>query len=313
MEKIMNNSVNNNMNVCFFAMAKGVESVEGAKISRYIGVAPVTVLAVNPSKAKIEEVAGYTPENEPEYISKTVINDKEVEQVRIDFFVKTVAERCNGIDMTTKVTFFLRKAYRFNKDQTKVQVIDKYGRTAWVTKEQCKNHEIPMYSNGPANLDKDYRPCFNGEEDLTNFLKNYLGIPDVMKYVNNAWVLVDDPQNSECRLDEIEKYFSGNFEELREAIKMQPNNKVKCLFGVRTTDDNKQYQTVYTQMFLRNNSSNYSRLDKDVNDRKANGAYATTEFAICDLKEYVVAPTDFSNAGTPAADDPFSAPSEMPW
>ena len=115
-----------------------------------------------------------------------------------------------------------------------------------------------------------------------------------MKYVNGSWVPADNLQDCEARLENIDKLFKGDFSEIREAIALQPLNKVKVLFGVRTTDDNKQYQAFYTQMFLRNNVADYSRLDKDVQERKLNGAYPTTEFEVCDFQEYNVEATNFT-------------------
>lgn len=303
-----------NVNFAFMAFAKGNESTEGNVVKRYQGVAPVFVLAVNPNKAELEKLYNTQIENEPEYIGEVEVGDDKhkVQNVRLDFIVKTDPDKCNGIEFTTKIPFFIRNEYRYNRDHTKVQVIDKYGRTAWVTIEQAKAHEIPMYKNGPANLDKDYRPCFHGEEELTNFLKAYLNIPNVMKYVNNTWVMVDKPEDCEARLETIAGYFKGNFKELRDAISLQPNNKVKALFGVRTTDDNKQYQAVYTQMFLKNNITDYSKLDADLQERKAAGAYPTTEFVVGDLREYNVEATDFSN--TQSTGMPFP-PTEgsTPW
>lgn len=306
---------NNNVNFLMMAFSKGSESTEGLAIKRYIGVAPVFVLAVNPNKEELEKLYNTQLENAPEYICTVEVGEDKhkVDNVRLDFVVKTDADKCNGIEFTTKVSFFIRKEYRYNRDQTKVQVIDKYGRTCWVTIEQAKTHEIPMYSKGPANIDKDYRPAYVGEEDLTNFLKAYLNIPNVMKYVNEKWVMVDKPEDCEARLENIADYFKGDFSELRQAIQLQPNNKVKVLFGVRTTDDNKQYQAVYNQMFLKNNINDYSKLDKDLQDRKAAGAYPTTEFIVGDLKEYNVEATDFSNSGS-GTDMPF-APTDnaTPW
>ena len=134
-----------------------------------------------------------------------------------------------------------------------------------------------------------------------------------MKYVNNTWVMVDKPEDCEARLEGIADYFKGSFKELRDAIAMQPNNKVKVLFGVKTTDDNKQYQAVYTQMFLKNNITDYSKLDKDLQERQEAGAYKNTEFVVGDLKEYDVESTDLSNSNT--ADTPFPAAEigSTPW
>lgn len=309
-------NMKDNKSISFMAISKGSVSTEGLEIKRFIGVGSVFVLAVNPDKKKLEELYMTQLEKEPEYVGEVEVGEDKhkVQNVRLDFIVKTDAEKCGGIEFTTKVAFFIRKEYRYNRDQTKVQVIDKYGRTAWVTVEQAKAHEIPVYKNGPANIDKDYRPAYHGEEELTNFIKAYLNIPNVMKYVNNTWVMVDKPEDCEARLESIAEYFKGNFKELRDVIALQPNNKVKVLFGVRTTDDNKQYQTVYTSMFLKNHVGDYSRLDQDLQERKQQGAFANTEFIVDDLKEYKVDSTDLSQSGTgalpfPGATD--SAPS--PW
>lgn len=280
----------------FMAFAKGSESTDGAIVKRYTGVAPCYVVGVNPSKSELETIYGTTIENVPEYRSSVDVDGKKIETVRIDFIVKTDSANSNEIEMTSKVALFLRKEYRFNRDKSKVQVIDKYGRTAWVTIEQAKAHEVPVYANGPANLDSDYRPCFVGEEELTNFIKAYLNIPNVMKYVDGKWVMVDNPEDCVARLDCIDKYFAGDYTELKEVINLQPNNKVKILFGVKTNDDGKQYQAVFTQMFLKNGVRDYSKLAKELEDRKAAGAYPTTEFFVGALKEYTTEATSFASS-----------------
>ena len=298
------------------AFSKGVESKE-VEFKLYTGVGTVQVVAVNPTKDKLEAIYGRTFDNDPAYVSEVTVGEgNKVLNARIDFIIKTVADKCDGIDYVTKMPFFIQKEYRYNRDKTKVQVIDKYGRTAWVTVEQAKNHEIPMYSNGPANIDKDYRPCYVGEEDLTEFIKTYLRIPNVMKYVReeNKWVMVEHPEECEARLDNIEKYFKGDFSEVKQAIALQPINKVKVLFGVRTTDDNKQYQTVLTQMVLRSSVNDYSKLDAFIQERKNNGAYNNIEFSngntIENIKEYKVEATDFSNTNT---NNSIAEGAGVPW
>ena len=295
-------------NKLFMAVAKG-RSTDTAEYKRYIGVAPVFINAVNPTKKELEGFYNTTIDNEPKYLGEVEVNDKKIPNVRIDFIV-TTDETVVGTALRTKISFFIRNEYRYNRDRTKVQVIDKYGRTAWVTIEQAKNHEIPTYSNGPANLDKDYRPLYYGEEQLTEFIRAYLGILPVMKYVDNTWVMREHPEEYEIRLDKIANYFKNDFSELKEIITYQPNNKVKVLFGVRTTDDNKMYQTVFTDMFLKNSNSDYTKLAKAVQERKDAGAYSTTDFEVCDLKEYVVKPTEIAETPSVVEDD---LPMGNPW
>ena len=154
------------------AFGQGQVSTEGGSVKRYIGVASVFVLGVNPSKSELEKLYNHTIDNEPTYVGETEINGEKVAQVRIDFIVKADPEKYldsnnQPLDFVSKVSLFVANTYKYNKDKTKVQVRDKYGRFAWVTVEQAKNHEIPMYSNGPANLDKAYKPAYVGEEELS--------------------------------------------------------------------------------------------------------------------------------------------------
>lgn len=288
------------MNTLFMAFASGKESTEAGEIKRYIGVAPVTILAVNPNKAKLEELYGTTLEKEPEYVSMVERDGKSVQNVRISFIVRTAADKCDGIDMTSQVTFFLQNAPRMGSQSGKYQIIDKYGRTAWATKEDIDAKRIPQYANGPAQIDADYRPAYVGEEELTNFIKAYLNIPEVRLYQNGTWVANPHPEECEARLDNVKNYFTGDVKELDGIIKLQPNNKVKVLFGVRSAEGGKEYQAVYTRMFLRNNARDFSRLDKDLKEAKNAGAYSTTTFEVVPIKEYVVTPTNLEEEAKPS-------------
>lgn len=293
------------------AFASGKKSTEGATIKHYIGVGSCFVLAVNPNKAELSALYGTEITNDPNYIGETEVNGNKIPNVRLDFILKTdeKSQFNNGISCTTKASFFLRKEPRYNKDATKCQVIDKYGRTAWVTIEQAKNHEVPMYSNGPANIDKGYRVAYVGEEDLVKFLIAYLGIPSTTKrQADGNYVEKSAEELVECEagLEKIKDYFKGDFSEIRSIIALQPENKVKVMFGVRNVED-KQYQTVYTNMFLKNSSPETSnaKLIADCNTRKAQGAYPTTEFDGCKIKEYSVEATDLSTPNNDATDLPF--------
>jgi hypothetical protein len=305
------------------AFSTGRESTEGS-IKRYIGVASVYVLAVNPTKEDLEKLYERDIENAPVYVEEKEVgkddNKHMTTQCRIDFIIKADPEKYLGADnqplnFVNRVSLFLRNEYRYNGDKTKVQVIDKYGRTAWVSIEDAKNHVIPQYSNGPANIDKDYRPAYYGEETLVKFLIAYLNIPSPQKYVDGKWVMNDADKlaDSEAGLEHIPDYFKGDFSELRNIIGYQPNNKVKVCIGVRTTDDNKQYQAVYTGMFLKNGVNDYSRLDKSIAEDKNNGAYGDTEFDTADLHEHIVNSTDLSMPAAGSMPFPPASQGATPW
>lgn len=303
-------------NKIFMAFATGSESTEGNVVKKYTGVGSVGVLAVNPNKETLEKLYNTTINDDPSYLSEVEVgpegNKYTVPQVRIDFIVQTDPEKCNGIDMKTKIPFFITKEVRYNRDRSKVQVINKYGETTWLPIENAKSGTVP------ANLSwfepADFRPAYIGEEDLTGFLKAYLNIPNKSYRKSNGEVVeLPNKADAEARLDKIENYFKGDYSELREAISLQPKNRVKGLFGVRTTEDGKQYQAVYVQKFLKNSVTDYSKLDAELQDRKAAGAYPTTEFEVCDLKEYTIEPTDFNN-NTTQTESPFDMPVQSsPW
>jgi hypothetical protein len=288
----------NNKNYLFMAFSKANNSVEAGEssVKRYWGVAPVKIVAVNPTKKELEEIYGTTLDKDPEYCSIQDVNGSQIHAARIDFIVKTDVDK-TGVDMTSKVTFFVQKTLQTNRDQTKCQIMDKYGETAWATLEEVKEHQIPQYANGPATIDKDYHAVCKGEVELTNFIRTYLCLEGARVWDSKTSTMIDNPKKEEGCLDHIKEYFDGNFTELKDIIKLMPDNKVKVLFGVRTTEDNKQYQTAYTRMFLRNSQNKLDRIKDDVAKSKAAGAYGNIEFGpngvIDVISEYTVTPTDF--------------------
>ena len=263
------------------AVAMGSESKE-IEVERLIGIAAPKVLAVNPTRAEKNKILeqSFTDE-EIKYVGETQVKNKDnqdinVPQIRIDILMKTDPEvACNsGLEKTFTVSYFISKsAYYSFKDPANptMQVIDKYGRTAWVTPAQAKDHIVPEYiiKNGPragqtmkANICPDYRPAYIGEEDLVKFIIALLNIPrpDVWDAEKKTYVMKTDPKElakSECLLDDIKKYFEGNVSEVSKIVKFQPNNKLKLLLGVRTAQNGAQYQAVYTAMPLKLSVTNY--------------------------------------------------------
>ena len=304
-------------NFLFMAVAKGSVSTEATEIKKFIGIAPCHIVGVNPTKDQIKSLMGYEPKEEPVYTGVQEVDGKQVNFARVTFVIRPDFEKC-GIETTQMMSFFIRNQYRKGSQSGKYQVIDEYGRTAWATEDVIKAKGKIYYKDGTmeANISQNYRPLYMGEEELTNFIKAYLNIPNAMDYVNGTWVMKtgDALKDSECRLDEISNYFKGNFKEIKDAIALQPTNKVKVLFGIRTTDDGKEYQDVYTRTVLRNSSTNIAGLQKEIEDSKNSGGLSGRTYEFCELKEYKVEATDMSAA--PANDDPFAnaAPSgDTPW
>lgn len=306
------------------AIAKGFESKEAQEFKRYVGIAPVFIKAVNPNKAKHEELFNTTLDSEPEYLGTVTDNDgNEFQNARIQLILQPDTEKI-GFDMPLiTMALFLQNRPRVGASSGKIQVIDKYGRTAWATEAEVASHAIPVYSNGPADIDKDYRPCYVGEEELMEFVKTYLCIPNVSTWDNNLRKMVPNtrikPEECECRFDNLDKIFKGDFSEIEDALGFQPTNKIKVMLGVRTdVETGKLFQVVYTKKFLRNSSNNYSSLDKElqemIKNAAENGRVLNTEYSATPVHEYEVTATTFTPSTTEEL--PFEtsdSSNELPW
>lgn len=296
----------------FLSIGKTQESTETVEFKRYIGVGSSFVVAVNPNKKELETIYGREQANDPEY----VLDTDQGKEARVTFIVKTDPESNNGIEMINRAMFTLRNTPAYNKDQTKVQVIDKYGNFTWADTEVAKAGGKLLDKNGnPMRMDDSYRMACVGEVALVDFLKHYLCVGSAFNYVNSTWVKKDDADDYVFGLEHIKDYFTGNVSEIKEAIALQPNNKIKLLYGVRTSDEGKQYQAVCTRenLMLSNSAGSNAllRLEKELARIKDNGGYANTEYKVQELAEFNVVATDLNNA--PATTGTESGGGEMPW
>jgi hypothetical protein len=307
-----------NFSKSFLAIGKTQESKEASEgFKRYVGVGSTFVKGVQPTKKEIDEFFGFESQTEPEYV-KDGENGKEA---HITFLLQTDPETCNGIELKSRAMFTLRATPAYNRDQTKVQVIDQYGNYTWVDTEDAKAGKAITHNGNPAKIDTKYRMACVGECDLVAFLKKYLCVPDAFNYVNGTWMKKEDADDYKFALENIKDYFKGDFKELKEAIALQPNNKVKMLYGVRTNDEGKQYQAVCTrgELILPNAASAnaLTKLEKDLVNAKQNGAYQNTDYRVCELQEWDVKPTNLEQPASDTGDMPFDAPSAdnggMPW
>jgi hypothetical protein len=313
------------------AIKANASSNGASEFKKFIGVGSFRVLGVNPNKEEMEKFLGRELSQEPVYLKDMVDtndNNKPYKQLRVTYMIQADLKDHEGKDIKanqlltepfkTTITFFLDSRYNFNSDKTKVQGIDKYGRTAWMTVEQAKNHQIPVYANGPAKIDKDYRPAYRGEAELLNFIKNYLNVASIDTYNKNTneWVTNQHPEDCEASLDNIQKYFKGDISELKEHCTLMPTNLVKLLVGVKTNNEGKQFNVVFTKATAKNGSNPFNYFKKEVD---ADSAYHTdtvysdeVDGTITSIHEYSekVQATDFSK--TSVEEDPFAAANELP-
>lgn len=306
----------------FMAVSRGRTATEEVVAKRLQGVAAGTIEAVNPDLKTIKELfPNSQATEEPKYVGVTKVKnskeiDVEVPQIRIAFIFKTdpAISTNNGIEATLNIPIFLAKGYSYSHKNgvTKVQVIDKYGRTGWATQEEIKNHEVPQYANGPANIDRDYHPCLIGEDELVSFIIAYLGLPrpDVWNEELKKFEMKTKPEElaeSVCVLDHIDDYFKGDLSELREIIAYQPDNRVKVVLGIRTSQNGNQYQAAYTRQWIKLGANNYKNVIKAIEDaEKASrdaGREPSTQYVVGPLEEVTLKATNYQEPTPPQADD----------
>ncbi len=300
-------------NITLFAVAAGRETTEStSKVHR--GVATVSLVDINPNKEELGKIFNTDIEKDPEYIYP---KDDGTTSIRINLVMKTLPDLSNGIESIKSVNYFISNKPRTGKNGTKVQVINAYGDTAWLTKEEFEAKNAPSYN--PEYCTKGMRVAFTGEEEITMFIKKFMNIPNYsFLKADGERAIHDKPELCECQLSEIPKYFQGNISELKSALMSRKDNKIKLLFGAKVTDDNKIYQDVFARYPMHPNTRNYSRLTKNIEDSAAAGAFPNTDFGSdpYEFKEYVLTPSagpTITNSEAPVSwgiDSVFTAPSD---
>lgn len=301
-------------------VSKESSNGEFVDIKKYIGVASVNVLALNPNNEKLRKYGWSISADaeEPKYVTTDSEGKK---SARVRFLVQIQDLEDKPI---VAMDFWIRPDVQFNKDKTKCKIIDKYGRTAFGTKEEVQGKKIPMYTNGPAQIDKEYKFCHVGEEELVQFLMKYLNITplSVFNRAKNAFVPTTNP--GILTIDHWDWLMNGKMDELAGYIATQPDNKVKVVFGIRNTDDNKSYQTFLTGTFLSNGSftdkmsGEYPAAKKAIDRWLEYHTNGMTSFSAFPVKEWAVSATEVTETSVSSGSDddvdklPFNVDEEEP-
>jgi len=190
------------------------EVVAGGGITLYTGIAPVSVVAINPSLDQLSDL-GINLRSEPEY--KVTLNEEDYN--KLVFWLKSDVP---GLSFTTRFEILMQDKIRTSKDGSKFMWANNIGQTTW-------SAEVPGY-DWWKNADKT-RKAYVGEDTLINFTK--------------AWANVAN--GGEVSFDTIEAIDKGQVAELQEYVRVLKDNKLRVLVGVK---DGK-YQAVYNRHFGR--------------------------------------------------------------
>lgn len=202
------------------------EVVAGGGYQLYTGIAAVSVVAVNPTQAELQEI-GINAKEEPKY--SVEINGEEFN--KIVFYL-----RHDDPNMTVRFDILAKPEHRLSKSG-KAMWINNIGQMTW-------SEEAPVYEWW-KNSDSS-RKAYVGEDTLVNFTK--------------AWANVAN--GGKISFDTIDAIMKGDVKELKQLIKGLAANKLRVLVGVK----DEKYQTVYNRHFGRLKPANDSLFVKALNE-----------------------------------------------
>ena len=249
-----------------------------------VGLFEATVVAINPTAEEFKDILNIELKEDSkvtDYLSK---NDDGITSLRIDVWLEHVKNK-----EKFKVVFYLKDKECVNKTNTKKQYINNVGTTTWA--DDANN--LPEWFTS-----RDYRVAFEGESELYNFLRTWLGKLD---YREAETVL---------QLD-WKPLMKGNTKDLKNLVGGEYTTNIVALATIKTVvkeDGTKEYQNVYNKGFLPAYSLknfrlvNYSdeKVLKPLRDKKKSmlkpherfvvdvtGEYGCKEFYVLrDLQEY---------------------------
>ena len=207
---------------------------------KWVGYTNATIVAICPTATEIEKLGFTKPEQEPVYISEDA--ETKVQQARIEFWFKfMIGEDAKYV----RKSVFLKKQSAKTRDGLRTKIIDKYGNTCWLNKEQYEGHTQPDYGRL---LGDDWRVAYQGEEELTDIVRNWLNIPISHKWDNNSKKFVpkdgSDLAEAELKIETISDFFKGKFKELKDFVKEAVDFQLLILLAIRNKDG-KEYQDIY--------------------------------------------------------------------
>jgi hypothetical protein len=279
-------------------------NVEGNKSTEYVakdlyyGLANMNVVAFNPNNTVKQELGLYVgnPEEEDDYLLRDESN--KVTGAKFQFILKYASQSpTDDRDMNIiPVTFWVKAE----------QAIYASGWT-----EYCNNSGATVIVQDKSQLEDPKYAWFMNEGNVRITLK---GEGQLLQFMNNFF---DIKKGAACNIpvaDYKAKYFKGQFDDFRTLIAGYPDNKVKCLLGIKeytTKDEEVKYlQDVVNSFFFRH----WSKGDKLFKQLEMN----VTRYQKSDSKYQLIIPelpcdlTMWSpkllNQDAPGADeDPFGS------
>ena len=248
------------------------EQVAGGGVSLYTGIAPVKVVAVNPTLQELHDL-GIKVKEEPSYsvtFSKDDGTDREF--AKVVFWVEHAEP-----NFKTKVEFLVQNTPRANKDGGKFQWVNNKAQFSWGATSPAEVYDWFK--------DEGVRKAFVGEDALISFVR--------------AWANVGN--DGDCYLDTMAKIVTGDVTELKQLVSALAENKLRVLLGVK----DEKYQQVYLKHFGRLKPKRDDLFVKQLNDDY--GAFNAEIGKDLSFQNYVpgLVSADAENTEVEAEDSPW--------
>jgi hypothetical protein len=206
------------------------ERKESQDLPKKVGLFEGKVVLINPTVEQFKDVLGIELAEDSkatEYLGERDGNTT----LRVSVWLQDVKTEQNF-----NVNFFLEDKERENKDKTKYQYINSLGTTTWAASED----ELAQWFKGTADSPKDYRIAYVGEEELYDFLRNWLSKFDFSH------------KDADFTLD-WKKLMKGNVKEISSQVGGEYSDTVVAMATVVTREkegESKEYQGIYNRAFL---------------------------------------------------------------
>ena len=241
----------------------------------YIGGGNFKIIAINPTKEQKEKIyPGRKFDEEPVYVTE----NEGVKSVRVEFTLESLDVE----GLIIPVSIFVRNEDSKGSQSGKLEVIDNYSRTVWLTQEEINSHFVPKFPDGTPKIDNNYHVAKVGESLLAKWMKNVLNIRDVIEFGSSSYI--NNPSDAEIYFEHINDWFSGNVSEIIDMWNLQPDAVFTATVGVRTTERG-SFMSVYTGNILKAGNAagafterKHSKIITNINSDKERGRFADTEF-----------------------------------
>ena len=223
------------------------EVAGGSGIAMYVGIAPMQVVAVNPTLKELNDL-GINAKAEPVYIGVNINSDT---FNKITFWVK-----CIEPEFLTRFDVLVKPEHRVAKSG-KPQWCNSVGQFAFADQKASEAYDWFK--------DTGVRQAYIGEETLMRFIQAYANVAN----------------GDECAFETMDKIMAGDVTEIRQLVNALAENRVRLLLGVK---DGK-YQQVYTKHFGRLKPFRKDLFVKQLNDDY--GSFNAEYNSSLELEKYV--------------------------